>query len=134
MTPKTPEEIRKRVRELRNLADCNKRTYVADIAKDAADALEWLLQFVEWKPLTEEDKTETPKLCFQNKHRTYSVNRWKSAWAIVGNVPEHEASLWVPLPPPPQQSHWSDCAVNNAPALPVGECNCGGYVRDEDVR
>jgi hypothetical protein len=22
--------------------------------------------------------------------------------------------------------HWSDCAVNNGPALPVGECDCGG--------
>lgn len=21
--------------------------------------------------------------------------------------------------------HMSDCATNNAPALPVGECNCG---------
>ena len=23
--------------------------------------------------------------------------------------------------------HWSDCAVHNGPALPVGKCNCGGY-------
>lgn len=23
--------------------------------------------------------------------------------------------------------HWSDCAVHNAPALPVGPCDCGGY-------
>jgi hypothetical protein len=22
--------------------------------------------------------------------------------------------------------HWSSCAVNNAPALPVGPCDCGG--------
>lgn len=22
--------------------------------------------------------------------------------------------------------HWSDCAVHNAPALPIGECDCGG--------
>lgn len=22
-------------------------------------------------------------------------------------------------------AHWSDCPVNNAPALPVGPCNCG---------
>lgn len=22
--------------------------------------------------------------------------------------------------------HWSDCAVYNAPALPVGPCDCGG--------
>lgn len=25
--------------------------------------------------------------------------------------------------------HWSDCAVNNGPALPVGECDCGGFHR-----
>lgn len=24
------------------------------------------------------------------------------------------------------REHWSDCAVHNAPALPVGECDCGG--------
>lgn len=23
--------------------------------------------------------------------------------------------------------HWSDCAVHNAPAMPVGECDCGGH-------
>lgn len=22
--------------------------------------------------------------------------------------------------------HWSDCAVHNGPALPAGECDCGG--------
>lgn len=22
-------------------------------------------------------------------------------------------------------AHWSDCPVNNAPALPVGACTCG---------
>ena len=24
--------------------------------------------------------------------------------------------------------HWSDCAVNNGPAMPVGECDCAGFV------
>ena len=24
--------------------------------------------------------------------------------------------------------HWSDCAVHNAPAYPVGSCDCGGYI------
>lgn len=24
------------------------------------------------------------------------------------------------------RTHWSDCAVNNGPALPIGECDCGG--------
>lgn len=24
------------------------------------------------------------------------------------------------------KGHWSDCAVHNAPALPVGACDCGG--------
>lgn len=26
----------------------------------------------------------------------------------------------------PPAEHWSDCAVHNAPALPAGECDCGG--------
>lgn len=26
--------------------------------------------------------------------------------------------------------HWSDCAVNNGPALPVGSCDCGGMSDD----
>jgi hypothetical protein len=24
------------------------------------------------------------------------------------------------------KSHWSDCALHNGPALPTGECDCGG--------
>lgn len=28
--------------------------------------------------------------------------------------------------------HWSDCATNNAPALPVGPCDCGGFDPDQD--
>lgn len=28
--------------------------------------------------------------------------------------------------------HWSDCAVHNAPALPAGPCDCGGYEPDYD--
>lgn len=24
--------------------------------------------------------------------------------------------------------HWSDCAVNNEPAYPAGDCDCGGYI------
>lgn len=31
----------------------------------------------------------------------------------------------------PTGLHWSDCAINNAPALPVGSCNCGGFVPEE---
>jgi hypothetical protein len=27
-------------------------------------------------------------------------------------------------------AHWSSCAVNNGPALPVGPCDCGGYQSD----
>lgn len=26
--------------------------------------------------------------------------------------------------------HWSDCAVNNGPALPAGPCTCGGFKVD----
>jgi hypothetical protein len=27
----------------------------------------------------------------------------------------------------PLELHYSSCAVNNAPALPPGPCDCGGY-------
>jgi hypothetical protein len=30
----------------------------------------------------------------------------------------------APSPPAPGE-HWSDCAVHNGPALPVGPCDCG---------
>ena len=30
----------------------------------------------------------------------------------------------------PTTEHWSDCAVNNGPALPVGSCDCGGFKSD----
>jgi hypothetical protein len=31
-----------------------------------------------------------------------------------------------------ERLHWSFCAVNNAPALPPGPCDCGGYSPTED--
>ena len=34
------------------------------------------------------------------------------------------ATHWMPLPAPPV-IHASDCALHNAPALPVGQCDCG---------
>ncbi len=30
--------------------------------------------------------------------------------------------------------HWSSCAVNNGPALPVGPCNCGNDAPEEVVQ
>lgn len=36
------------------------------------------------------------------------------------------AGFPVETQPAPIQ-HWSSCAVNNAPALPVGPCDCGGF-------
>lgn len=32
---------------------------------------------------------------------------------------------------PPEKLHYSSCAVNNEPAFPAGECDCGGYVEVE---
>ena len=29
--------------------------------------------------------------------------------------------------------HWSDCAVHNGPALPFGECDCGGLELANDA-
>ena len=31
-----------------------------------------------------------------------------------------------------ETAHYSDCAVNNGPALPVGPCNCGGFSETEE--
>ena len=33
----------------------------------------------------------------------------------------------------PEPKHWSDCAVHNMPAYPNGECNCGGYVPNQEL-
>lgn len=30
--------------------------------------------------------------------------------------------------------HWSDCAVNNGPAYPAGECDCGGYKPEQPAQ
>ena len=32
------------------------------------------------------------------------------------------------------KGHWSDCAVHNGPAFPVGECDCGGLELTSDLR
>ena len=29
--------------------------------------------------------------------------------------------------------HWSDCAQNNEPALPKGECDCGGFMYPKEL-
>lgn len=39
------------------------------------------------------------------------------------NVARHKQAIF----------HWSDCAVNNGPALPSGPCNCGGLNLTSDM-
>ena len=31
------------------------------------------------------------------------------------------------------KEHWSDCALHNAPALPIGECDCDNLDLAEDL-
>lgn len=31
-------------------------------------------------------------------------------------------------------AHWSSCATNNGPALPIGPCDCGGGAPEVDAQ
>ena len=129
MTPKTPEEIRQLISGLRIFDQ--KHFDPSAAMEDAADALEWLLQFVEWKPI--ESASRDKPILISDGFDGYVVAEWDLEEQCFGDDYSGYplAASFLPLPPPPQQSHWSDCAVNNAPALPVGECNCGGYPEKE---
>lgn len=51
---------------------------------------------------------------------------WERNVAEIQPVEKSESSAADTVQP--VVMHWSDCAVNNGPAYPAGECNCGGYV------
>ena len=42
------------------------------------------------------------------------------------------AELKLAMQKLPVPQHRSDCAVNNEPAMPAGECDCGGYPPPRD--
>lgn len=66
----------------------------------------------------------------------YDINRdeyWIAANGMVVRLPDQmtgdltrtlTATVFSPAPAP-RALHASDCAVHNAPALPVGPCDCG---------
>lgn len=56
------------------------------------------------------------------------VGRWYACKRIC--KPTHWQDL---LPPPAMKEHKSDCAVNNGPALPVGECDCGAERKEGEA-
>lgn len=63
----------------------------------------------------------------------WTDNSKQFAWAI-GNtcgVPDIVAISWRYLGPAPGVRHYSDCAVNNEPALPAGSCDCGGVEKEK---
>ena len=65
------------------------------------------------------------------------VSRVLKGWdkpgpSIFTQLGYRQKVVYEKVNPPPQQDHWSDCAVNNAPALPVGECNCGGFTQQAE--
>jgi hypothetical protein len=40
--------------------------------------------------------------------------------AALGKIAQHKPAI----------EHWSDCTVNNGPALKAGPCDCGGIKSD----
>ena len=58
---------------------------------------------------------------------------WMDGYRNIYSLEEKAAGCEdavIPLYPYPVE-HWSDCAVNNEPAYPAGECDCGGYTRPQ---
>ena len=58
---------------------------------------------------------------------------WTDGYRNIYSLEEKAAGCEdavIPLYPHPVE-HWSDCAVNNEPAYPAGECDCGGYARPQ---
>jgi hypothetical protein len=48
---------------------------------------------------------------------------------LLGMSPDKYASDYLAIMD--EAIHASDCALHNAPALPVGPCNCGAAVRED---
>jgi hypothetical protein len=108
----TPAEIRELVSNLRDFDQVNLDPW--GTMEEAADALEWLLQFVEWKPIEDapRDSTEILTHCDLDGPRhcivvSFEENDENPKWpwwdwdckGIHESVPTH----FVPLPPPPIQ-------------------------------
>jgi hypothetical protein len=74
--------------------------------------------------MTEEDQQAIIDLVCEKSSRwsreeiTEAVRKYPEAWVLV-------IALWRLGSQSRKVCHDSDCAVHNAPALPVGPCDCG---------
>lgn len=84
------------------------------------------------------EATEANRVFFGSPAQTHPIyvdpdgvvccsGRWTPDPGIAAGM--FKVTAWKPLPAPYSRTlHASDCAVHNAPALPVGPCNCGAAV------
>jgi len=106
MKPFTPAEIRRLVAELRDEAENGHTSSVDTYCSYSADALEYLLQFVEWKPAT--DKPNQLSLMVYPPDGATVLNP-RYGLGLYGSLGlfEWEWSMppkyYVPLPPSPQE-------------------------------
>ena len=102
----TPAEIRAQIKNLRRLAV---GYGVAINFREVSGALEYLLQFVEWKQIETAPRTSPHKkilLCSPNKG-WMAAEAWplrergsEEFTSAAGNF--YPPTHWLPLPPPPQ--------------------------------
>lgn len=96
----TPEEIRELISELRDPID------PFELTGQAADALQYLLQFVEWRPVeTAPTNVATLLYCpdrgIANRERI-ELGFYRTERGQSGSV-HSWATHFLPLPPPPQE-------------------------------
>jgi len=115
----TPAEIRQLITDLRQEHLISAREWgeedhskISTAASRGADALEYLLQFVEWKPV--DDKPLQPSLMVYPPDGMTVLNPrydvgfygstglWEWDWSML-------PKFYVPLPPPPEEKKEQEC-------------------------
>jgi hypothetical protein len=102
MTAKTftTADIRELIADLRQ-----RQARETTLTDEATDALEYLLQFAEWKHIRDEkpsDPEQDVAVAYGDSFATANLDggRWHT---LEGSYPEGTFDLWLPLPPPPQE-------------------------------